>query len=106
MVGSKNNIMKKKGTRVDTLHKTFGPRGFIAGVEKCCWGQLTAMANHGYINKSSASQIKSFSDKFKKRYKGDMEKFYFDKERYQLLTDGQRHHHKRGDDLHCVSSAK
>ena len=100
--------MKKKGTRVGTLHKTFGPKGFMAGVEKFWWGQWTAMANHGYMNKSSASQIKSFSDKFKKRYKGDMVKYLFDKKRYQFLTDGRLHHHEDlfdNAEIHSVGQA-
>ena len=86
------------GTRVDTLHKTFGPKGFMAGVKKFRWGQWTAMAAHGYMDESSASQIKSFSDKFQQRYSGDIKKYILDIERYQLLTDGQRCHQTVEDD--------
>ncbi|KAL7458636.1 hypothetical protein ACHAWC_010294 [Mediolabrus comicus] len=70
-----------------TLHKTFGPNQFLDAVAFCGYSNWSRMAEGGFMDYSTRLQIKSFAEKFKKRYPeifsdGNYENLQADYERY------------------------
>lgn len=51
-----------------TLDKIFGPNQFLDGVACCGYSNWVRMAERGFMDYSTRQQIKSFAEKFKKRY--------------------------------------